>query len=82
MREIDEESPANVGVLEPELEELEQTRASLRSRINKLRYGTQDSWEGAYIEIEEACDMTAMVDEALKASGFTGKEKQYRELPW
>ena len=41
----------------------------------------QGAWEAAYIEIEEPCDMTAMVDKALKASGFTGKEKRFRELP-
>ena len=41
-----------------------------------------DTWEVAYIEIEEPCDMTDMVDKALKASGFTGKEKRFRELPW
>ena len=43
----------------------------------------QDTPEAAYIEeIEGLCDMTAMVEMALKASGFTGKEKRFRELPW
>ena len=41
----------------------------------------QGAWEAAYIDIEEPCDMTAMVGKALKASGFTGKEKWLRELP-
>ena len=42
----------------------------------------QDATEAAYIdEIGEPCDMTAMVGKALKASGFTGKEKRFRELP-
>jgi hypothetical protein len=80
-REIGKEKRASVEVLKPELEELEQTRAIQRSRINKLRYGGQDTWEAAYIEIEEPCDVTAKVDKALKASGFTGKEKRFRELP-
>ena len=41
----------------------------------------QGAWEAAYIDIEEPCDMTAMVDKALQVSGFTGKEKRFRELP-
>ena len=40
-----------------------------------------DQWEEAYIEIEDLFDVTAMVDKALKASGLTGKEKRFRELP-
>ena len=39
------------------------------------------AFEAAYIEIEEPGDMTAMVEKALTASGFTGKEKRFRELP-
>jgi hypothetical protein len=79
--EIDNMNRANVEVFKPELEENGQMQAVLRSRINKRRYGMQDTRGAAYIEIEELCDMTAMVDQALKASGFTGKEKWFRELP-
>jgi hypothetical protein len=80
-RDIDQEPLANVEVCKPELEDLEEKQASLRSWINKLRYGMKDRWEAAYIEIEEPCDMVEMVEKALKASGFTGKEKRFRELP-
>ena len=45
------------------------------------RLKKQATWEAAYIEIEEPCDVMDMVDQALRASGFTGKEKRFRELP-
>lgn len=81
-RDIDKAMRASVEVFKPELEELEQARAFLRSRINKLRHGIEDAWEAAYIEIEEPCDLTDMVYKALKASGFTGNEMRFRrELP-
>ena len=42
----------------------------------------QDTSEGAYyIEIDEPCDVTAMLDDALKASGLTGKERRLAGLP-
>ena len=40
-----------------------------------------DTWLPAYIEIDEIEDVTDMVLEALQASGFTGKEKRFHELP-
>lgn len=58
----------------------EEARALRRLRI-KLQVNVQDVWGAAYIDVEEPSDVTAMVDKALKASGFTGKEKRFQELP-
>ena len=40
-----------------------------------------DTWAPVYLEIDGPCDVTDMVLKALRASGFTGKEKRFRELP-
>jgi hypothetical protein len=40
-----------------------------------------DTWEAICLEIDEADDVTEMVFEAVRASGFTGREPQFRELP-
>ena len=40
-----------------------------------------DTWAPVYLEIDGLCDATEMFLEALRASGFTGKEKRFRELP-
>ena len=44
---------------------------------------SEDTWEAVYLEVrvEGPCDVTDMVLKALQASGFTGKEKRFRELP-
>jgi len=50
--------------------------------FQRLEAGDEtDSWEGLYLEVEELNDVTDMVVQALQASGFTGNEKRFRELP-
>jgi hypothetical protein len=47
------------------------------------RFVSRDELEvwAQVVEIDDLEDVTDMVDFALHASGFTGDEKQFRELP-
>jgi hypothetical protein len=50
--------------------------------IDQLSPGAEtDPWEEMDIEVDALSDVTDMVEQALQASGFTGKEKRFRELP-
>jgi hypothetical protein len=55
--------------------------ACLQREIDPELLSEIATWEAVHLEIDGPDDVTDMVFTALRASGFTGKEKRFHELP-
>jgi hypothetical protein len=55
--------------------------ACLQREIDPELFSEIATWEAVHLEIDGPDDVTDMVFTALRASGFTGKEKRFHELP-